>query len=343
METKFKTAVIVGLGSIGMRHFEFLSDKCERILLIDPKFNGINFYENKCETFSNISEIPEFKELETLAVISNWGPDHLETLKVLKDKGITKFVLEKPMVSSFEQLFQLDEISNSSDLTIVVNQGWHHIKLSQRVKDLGMELNLGNPVSVIAWGGARCHSTFGSHVIHFASGLLGSEPSEISANFINSQINPRGHNLAYLEGNFSLLNKDGSRLFMNFTNSSSVSGGLEILWREAHGSLIDDFISLKTLSKDREFREIITRYGVPEIKLFEGKVPSYSNNFTNQIEALYASLKNEKSKDLLGEFKSHITSNKILLLGCIASDLKRTVKFNESFSKEYISKDYKIS
>ena len=185
MDTIPRTIVIVGCGSIGRRHLEHVRNFATKIIIIDPVFpeqlldktvqDPLIEWHSELETISSL----EFMDVD-IGVVANWGPDHFNTIKTLIEFGITRIVLEKPMVCSIANLDSLLNIVQEKKIHIVVNQGWHYIQLAERINKLATEVELGPIAMINATGGARCISTAGSHVIHLAHMLLGLDYEKIS-------------------------------------------------------------------------------------------------------------------------------------------------------------------
>jgi predicted dehydrogenase len=338
-----KTAVIVGCGSIGIRHLKYLLPIVEKIIVIDPKNVIEALPEGGIKHFQSAEEISIMEGDENIGVVSNWGPDHLDTVKILISKGIRKIVLEKPMVCSIEELEELADFVHRFGVSIVVNQGWHYVSLAERINNLGASFKIEQAVALFAWGGARCHSTFGSHLIHLANSIFRSTPNEICAMLIDSKINPRGASLAYLEGSVTVRYESGALLALNFTNSSSVAGKVNIVWKEADATLIEEEIKVMRRSKQRDFADTITRYGDSDQDLFQGIVPWGPLNEVSQLEGLYASLIEKTYQELSVEFKDHVTSSRVLLMALISSYTGKTVRFSDELSEDLRKKLFRIS
>lgn len=343
MKSRVKTAVIVGCGSIGIRHFNYLLPFVEKIVVVDPKKVIEGLPKERVNHFLSIEEISEMEGPNNIGVVSNWGPDHLETLKMLVSKGIRKIVLEKPMVCSIEQLEELANLVQKFQLSLVVNQGWHYVSLSDRINELSASFKLGPAVGLFAWGGARCHSTFGSHLIHLANSIFQSSPNEICAMLNDSRINPRGTSLEYLEGSVTVRYESGAQLAINFTNSSSVAGKVNIVWKEADATLIEEEIEVMRRPKQRDFAEIITRYGETNQELFKGKVPWGRLKEVSQLEGLYASLIEKTYEELSLELNHHMTSSRVLLMALISSHTGKTVKISDELTENFRTKLFRIS
>lgn len=343
----FKRAVIVGCGSIGTSHAKSLSNISQEIHIVDPKFVNTNNLEidfSSSSIVSNLSQLGFSPESTDIAVISNWGPDHWKTVKHAANLGFTQFVLEKPMTSSMLDLFSLKALVVEKNINVVVNQGWASEKLGLRIVRIGEELGLGKPVAIWVNGGARCISTAGSHIIHLASNIFGGQPKFVCGFGESDAINPRNVNLSYFDGTYSVRFQNNCSLGINYTNRSSISGGIEIYWKEAQGLLRDSGqLKVSRRSENRIFKEIITRYGNADEEIFSGYPPLLPGQLEVSPATLYMKLVSENSNSLRLEFMDHLRSTEILLRLLISSKLGRRIAMDEPLSDEVLAIDFKIS
>ena len=343
----FNTVVIVGFGSIGLRHARYTSQISKKLVVVDPSetidtdllTDFAIFARYKC-----VTDLPAASSTSDLVVIANWGPDHFSTLKTCVDIGFRQFVIEKPLTSKLSDLYELIKFADKHKLRIVVNQGWEAQELGLRVRELGLHLGLGEPQAIWVTGGARCLSTSGSHQIRLASSILNANPIEVVGHGKSDAINPRNKSLAYYEGVFSVLYSENKRLSMSYTNRSSVSGRVEIFWKEAIGEIIsEEVLRITRRDENRSFKTVITRYGIPDRVIFEGIPPFEIDKPQGYFEALYAKLIDVESTNLPNEFALHTLSHEVLLRLLISCEIGRTVSMDENIGEELSSLDFKIS
>lgn len=343
-----RTFVIIGYGSIGKRHLEHVSDFANKIIIIDPIYpeqlvdkaarDSLIVWYPKLDDISSL----EFKDID-IGVVANWGPDHFNTVKTLIEFGMTRIVLEKPMVCSIANLDSLSDIVREKRIHIVVNQGWHYMQLAERINKIASEEELGPIAMINATGGARCISTAGSHIIHLAHLLLGQNYEKISGNFRNSNINPRNKELSYLDGTLTINFSEHRYLNLSYANSSSIEGKVEIYWRDALGILEEDNLVLSVREPIREFASTITRYGRPTVGAFSGNLPLRNGMNSSQLEGLYRAVILEKFDDLWKTFNLHCNSNRTLLLALISNQRGKIMNFNDPLSTEETEMKFSIS
>lgn len=337
----FDTAVIIGHGSIGKVHNQHLSKISKKLLIVDPVVQEIKDTK-KINQIYNINTLDNSNSKNDLVVISNWGPDHLTSMQMAVSKGFRQFIIEKPMVTSIHELKLLTELIKTKSLKIVVNQGWHYENLAGKINTLGDKFSLGDVHSIVAYGGARCLSTGGSHVIHLVNMIYKSKPILISANLNLDNINPRSSKLLYVEGNAFIKFEMGS-LSINYTNQSTISGEMKIFWRDAIGTLKDTNLTIMRRSKNRKYRSIITRYGDPDLKLFSANLIRNLSQNTDIIPPIYYALYSNSASKLLKDFNNHVISNEILLCCLISNQTQKIVTFGERLPHKLIRTSFKIS
>ena len=222
--------VVVGYGSIGKRHVTTLIGKAENVWVVDPRDVSHEVPPN-VTSIKSLADVNFAPDGRCLAVVANWGPDHLATIEDLAKKGFSNIILEKPMVTSLRALVRLTEFKSKYDLTIMVNQGWHFSDFYDAISEAEKQNQMGSPVAIWSVGGARCLSTTGSHVIHMATRIFKSKSIEYTATLRMEKINPRAGHLEYVEGVASIRYSGGQRLSLSYTNSSAIEGSTFIYWR----------------------------------------------------------------------------------------------------------------
>jgi hypothetical protein len=344
---EFNKVVIIGYGSIGKKHAHFLEPLCKTLILVDPNFtntyaiNRTTHFQN-VETYDDISHVPYNFEFNDVVIIANWGPDHLSTLQFVARKGANQIVLEKPCADSLQELDEIWQLNIDHNLKIAVNQGWYYINLGSRINKLSTSLGLGQIFSIWISGGARCLSTAGSHWVNLTNQIFNSNPLEINGHGSIHKINPRSTHLAYVEGVFSYLYPNNKRLSISLTNSSSISGQINILWKNAAGTLDEEDIVIKNRNS-AEVMPQITRYGQPTETVFKGLVPFESFNSRTQMQGLYESFKNLSPDDHNKNLKRHLDSTRAILLSLVSSESRKTIGFKSSIEPEFYNKKFLIS
>jgi predicted dehydrogenase len=340
---KFNNSIIVGYGSIGKKHAEYLKSVSNCLHIIDPKYSLSSSNQiNPIKAFKSFSELKIELSDNDVAVVSNWGPDHFETVEKIAKIGITQIILEKPCVDSLEEIDLIRNLAEKFSLKISVNQGWYYLELGKRIVRLGEKLKLGLPVAIWFTGGARCLSTAGSHWVSLANEIFSSAPSQIIADANSDSINPRSENLSFIEGIFSFKYSEGKRLGICLTNKSAIEGKLEIYWRNAIGVLEDEIIQIYLGNQSEEDKRI-TSYVKANTLIYKGNVPESDDTSKFGMQSLYNSFLEHDTSKFYTKLNHHLLTTKSIILALIASETREHLNFDSKVDRHLYKKKYRIS
>jgi hypothetical protein len=195
---------------------------------------------------------------------------------------------------------------------------------------------------MVVHGGARCIATAGAHYIQVAQRLFRSEPKNVVANLHNSKINPRHSSLSYLQGVLCVEFSHGKYLSINFSNQSSIEGSVNLYWKDAFATIIQNQIVIQKLPSSREFANIITRYSIPSIEVYNSSIVDNDFDSNYSVKFLFNKVLSRQQENLL-DLRLHLSSAKLLLLGLISSDMERKLSVKDKIKIKYFWKNYKIS
>ena len=239
-------AVIVGLGSIGSKHYSLCTKNGLTCYTIDPRvpnslLNSKTHFKSSEKFLDFYTPDPE-KSTNSIVVIANWGPDHVSEVKKFVAKGFSNFLIEKPLAATLRDLTFLDDQTTNPNLKLWAN---YHLRFDSGMTRLREFIDSGGlgPIELfVLSGGAKCLSTTGIHWLDLFYEFSDTEPELISGDFISDAVNPRGEHLAYLSGFLYCRNQDNSKFIMSFTNSSFSSERIDIYWRNHKGEIVNDKI-----------------------------------------------------------------------------------------------------
>jgi predicted dehydrogenase len=269
-------AVLIGFGSIGRRHAPLLVSRSSRLAIVDSRADALDAARREQPEATLAQDLADLDGLgwpwaETVAVIATWGPSHAEVFGRLVEHGVRRVLCEKPLASSLSDAQGMVGLARRRDVALGVNMQRRHAGIAAGLRRLSAQHALGEPVSVIVHGGARCLVTNGIHYIDFASELFGVPPSSVVSDARGDAINPRSPDLRYYEGTGSWMFPTGARAAMTFSNRSSVTAPLLIYYRDAIAVLPDS--NRVTIERRDAAATTVTRTGIASERIYEGDIP----------------------------------------------------------------------
>ena len=226
--------LIVGLGSIGSTHLKYVMKTTNKFAIVDPNLESHKLVadpmlEASRECYLNIDDIPPGHSFD-IAIISNWGPDHYQSILQLKLRGIKKFIVEKPLVSKLDDLNKLRKMVKNQEIQIVVNMPLSISQLSSKLVELSDNEYLGDIHNVVVTGGAKCLVTNGIHYVGLASKIFQTTPTQVIASINTNPINPRSAKFLFAEGTATWHFSDEKWLSVSFSNNSHLQVCIEIVY-----------------------------------------------------------------------------------------------------------------
>ena len=253
-QTKFKV-MLIGLGSIGKVHLSKFTNFATEVVVIDPKSSAREYIEKSSlskitKHYTSLNQVSWDSKIN-LAVIANWGPDHKTTIEELCKKGVTNFLVEKPLVSKLEDLDYLCNLQKDLNLNIITNFQWNFSGFRERLNDIINRFGLGDLVGVSVTGGAKCIVTNGIHYLALASHIFDTNPHSVVARLKNDPINPRGENFGFF-GGVALFEYPKERyLSLQLQNNSKLSARIEILLSDSRMEITEGRIKVFRIPKEK--------------------------------------------------------------------------------------------
>ena len=232
----YKTCVVIGAGSIGVRHCQIANDMFEHIYVVDPleraQRNIVEkFPQTKVEnTLESVLGAVDISDM--IAIIANWGTGHFDTFNELVDKGVKTILCEKPFAHSAFTIRQMVQIAESNDIDLRINHHRRYIDIAKIIRDtfnqLGEECH-----SIVVHGGAQCVVTNGMHWLDLAGDVFLTDPVSVFADLIDSKINPRSDTLGFWEGCAGWSFNEEKSFAISMNNHSRVSSQIVFYSRTA--------------------------------------------------------------------------------------------------------------
>ena len=336
-----KSAILYGCGSIGKRHLAELDKFCEKLIVIEKDIEVRERietqYGQKLQAFKSVEEVTDSGF--DVAVISTWGPDHLEHFEDLSELK-PKFVLfEKPLESSLVKIDRIEEKIQNMGIPAAVNFHLRFSPLRERLLNLLQGNCYGDITNISITGGAKCMSTNGIHWLDFVSSLLGEQPKSVFADLDFKQINPRAKDLNFIGGVSVWRYAQDKTLTIDFSNRSYSDLTIDIYFERAVFNYRGGQITLRTsenteemiklpINRTQNFSRLEFDENLGDVKEPDGVSQTYSaidkspNTFT---------------------FENYLESTRQIIYACISSTVARRITPDEVLAKELRSHDWRIS
>jgi len=340
--------IIVGLGSIGKNHLRILNSFGVETLVVDSDIEVKSFLDSSKEYdsinyYRDLNHLPNSLDVN-FAVISNWGPDHVKSISTLLQLGIKKFIVEKPLASTLDSLYKLRSKAEKRDLDLVTNMPLSYGVLVKKIKEYKDSGILGDLVSVVISGGAKCLATNGIHYVGLSSKVFGATPQFVFSAVSNSEINPRNKAFLFLEGSSTWVYPQNKQLVICFANDSHVQLSMIFCFRFGKIIVEENLASvyrIKTEDRARIDKPARTFYASELIETFN---PNNNEHGLNGMEEIYDQI----MKDDLGvwtDFHHGFDSTEAIIAMLISSreKLQISLPLTRDFREKYLSNEWYIS
>ena len=287
-------ALLVGCGSIGKKHLQELLPVFDSVTVVDINEDSLSWAKTegngRVATFNSLDAVSA--EISNspfdIAVIANWGPDHVKTIRELLSFGQRNFVSEKPLADSIADVRAIGDEVRSVGGKLWINLTRRFSGLQAGIEKLATQHNLGSLQSINVVGGARCFATNGIHYLDFANFMFGERAETVMADLATQNINPRHESLAFYEGTAVYKYSDCRRFTISLNNASSINEYAQLLWCDAEGVLSpngDFVLRLRDADEIAKYPSV-TRTGNPVHEVFRGNLWLNESGLTG-MAALY--------------------------------------------------------
>lgn len=137
--------LIVGLGSIGMRHMKNLLKIKNTKIIVLTKRTDIKIKNPKCVFYESFEKCLD--EKPDVALVCNVTNKHTKTALKLAEKKIHLFI-EKPLSNSLNDIELLKSICKKNKLITMVGCNLRFHKCIKKIKDIIDSQKLGKPISI---------------------------------------------------------------------------------------------------------------------------------------------------------------------------------------------------
>jgi predicted dehydrogenase len=279
--------LVVGYGSIGRMHARALDALGATLVLVDGNDEA---RARAAADHPGARVVADLAALDvtslpwtaTLAAIATWGPSHAEIFNALVDRGVVRILCEKPLATSVADVEAMRARARRDGITLGSHHYFRGSGLIVSLERLATDLALGNPVAIVANGGAACTITNGVHWTDLAAALFHHAPLRVVAQLRDERINPRGAHLGFFGGTAAWDHGDGRELVLHFNNRSSVYPVTHVHYRDAVVTMDYDYEVTVYRRDPTDIARFpaITRTGPARQLAFKGALPGVVDGLT---------------------------------------------------------------
>jgi len=342
------SAIVIGVGSVGKKHALKLAKLFEKLYIIDPSENSLNwcyqnidsdimlfqsFHEVNFETIQNIDN--------SIGIISNWGVDHYDAFFNLTKNKINKIYIEKPFSHSLKKIDEISKFVEANNIKLVSGFQLRHSALAEKIKNICINNLGGNPVLVTVGGGANCIVTNGIHFLDLACSIFDQEPDNVFAKLGKDNINPRGNHLGFW-GGFVSFGFNKNRLDISMSNESSMGLTCKVYSKNGYLTIVNKGSKVQIDVFERNKREIeddsrITRTG-EGFKCNHSK--NQSHDLTNAFDDMISSLFDD---NIIHNIQRETAATRGILSALISSESGNLLELPLNLKNKYFEKEWPVS
>jgi predicted dehydrogenase len=327
-------SLLIGFGSIGRRHLRELSSRSQEVVVYDLRNNFPEIIEEvgNAHFYFDWETLSESHKRFDFAVVSTWGPNHLQQLRNVQDLGVKSVLIEKPLAASLRDIEEIANIAKSRGIRLFENFHFRYSYFKTAIQELEEQFNLGKLIQFNISGGAKCVATTGIHYLDLCEWILEKRPVSVMSDLSYSYINPRSSNLRIYGGLAKWDYPSGASLTMNFTNESYADATVEIVWRNAKAIFEGNTLTL---------------FGPEDFPNFDPKTTALVKPFTRKLcfmDAVHGDSTNDGMTNLYDSFFNLNedfrnvqpgSSTKDLIAALIASESKAKMLLEENINFFY--------
>jgi hypothetical protein len=338
-----KSAILYGCGSIGKLHLAELDRFCQKLTVIEKRAEvreKIEIqYGPKLRSFKSVQEVTD-NDFD-VAVISTWGPDHLEHFEDLSELK-PKFVLfEKPLESSLVKIDRIEEKIQKMGIPAAVNFQLRFSPLRKRLLNLLQGNKYGDITNISITGGAKCMATSGIHWLDLVSSLLAEQPNSVIADLDFKQINPRAKDLVFIGGVSVWRYSQDKTLTIDFSNHSYSDLTMNVYFEGAVFNYQGGEITLRTSENPEEMIKLpINRTQYFSRLEFKENLGDLKKLKELGVSKTYLAI--DKSPNTFS-FENYIESTRQILYACTSSTEARKILTEEVLVQKLRNHDWRIS
>ncbi len=207
-------ALLIGCGSVGLKHLEVLKSFTNKIDVVDIKdLSNVISSDSDVRHFYSINDIERENKYD-LVVIATWANSHLKFLKDSIKFNPRGIIIEKPLSNCIKDCKEILKHAEKNKINVLCN-------FTRSISLIHFEIlnffNLNNDeILRIKWEtNGNCIATNGIHWYNLAENIFNSEADNADGITYLVNENPRSSDLYLLQGNMTFTFKNKKKLFLS--------------------------------------------------------------------------------------------------------------------------------
>jgi len=338
--------ILLGLGSVGKRHAEFLSSLDGQLLCVDPDDKAIQWAKKNLKgDFEVFNSLPKTSKLvkkigvPKIGIVANLGPTHFKSICDLVKIGVKALYIEKPITNSLKSLDEILKLCKKNSVKLLGGFQNRYTGIFEKIHDISKNQLGGYPTLISVNGGAMGIVTNGVHYLDLAVSIFQSNPKHVISDLRNMKINPRSNKLDFWEGSSVWGFKNNRQLSINSSNLSSVRQRAEIFCPYGKISINEDF-SLSIFARNKD--EIIADDRMVRL----GTAKQIDNiivkpNLENLFEKIFESLAQGNYNKI--DLERELVATRAIIYGLISNKESKKISLNQTINKKWYEYKWQIS
>lgn len=203
------------------------------------------------------------REPQTVAIATH-GPSHIPLLLEGLNRGVRRFIVEKPLGVSVDEAREAKLAAEAVGARVVVNHGRRYCDVYDQLVALDGSEEMGPLASAVLTLGAAGLGCMGTHFFDLFNRVLGAPVSVYATTTTPTVSNPRGAEFDDPGGTALITYANGRRGLIDMGDDVGVPGRMEFVYQRGRVVIDDELSPWRVMSRAEADREApVTRYGLP--------------------------------------------------------------------------------
>ncbi len=196
--------------------------------------------------------------------IATHGPSHIPLLLEGVERGVRRFIVEKPLGTSVDEARHAMTVVDAAGARVVVNHGRRYCDVYDQLLALDGSEEMGRLASAVLTLGAAGLGCMGTHFFDLFNRVMGPPQSVYATVTTPAVVNPRGAEFDDPGGTALVTYTGGRRALIDMGDDVGIPGRMEFVYERGRVVIDDELSPWRVLSRAEVDRAApVTRYGLP--------------------------------------------------------------------------------